>query len=1171
MKSAKRLQRTKNAAGIAKHMQRSKKNAFTKKESKMNMINPLETEKDFGADRPGAGQRMSILSHGAVQPNFPSIRDPYNITSNYMEGGTRGSTLRPPSSRQTTRSSRFGSQSSSTTTVSRNDSAIGDVGGGYERYSRANPKLTQFEVVKKRIDKTIRNYEQALHNPYSENANDEEKFLLGITSKMDKVKNHMMRIDIAMLVDRYRRLMERFGVNNSKHNEEVDDKDIEGLLDEIEEWVNKANEFECEDAALDNMNDETFSQLINVDHELMVEDDLAQLKDKFRQLGKMNRALGRANNLSKREKALLLEEKQILQNDVADKLSANNQARNNNAGFMHAADEIFHLMEKSRAEGGGKDAARYQEEVAAVLRELVKRDQLAGGQSKKMKSVQAELDMTKTDFNMLIAEHKTLKVEVDSLRDKYDKACVDLGGCRKKILILQKNNKDGAKTLEALKRVDDADSQGGGKALHEERLKTKRLEETLKVLENKYNCMKEDLDAKDHLLQDKQHQLSDAERRASQMTDVGATKGKKGKAKRTLKPAASLAKVSEDGSSDEQIAKLKSDLSAATQRMESSVRNEQLISQSLAKREAEMKQLQDQYQQTIKKLDFQSRELEMVKANLEVMERQNGKAARKVEPVQTGTVKKMKACITQTEANPTKNLITQCDIPAEEINLGEIEARGGLPNLNLSTIIQILNHKAGITDVARVLKFFKKTNEREVKQIQIQICGGEPLHGGEQADLSFLESGAGGPEIDVGALGEAHDQAKEAAMCFLTNANHIGEKIGEMMGQFRSSFNIGDAQEDKNRLNRLDEMCEEIEFHIDSAIPGFGENLAKAEAKSKGKPLPSSINARNQLNQRVIGRMAEMKAHDFRIIGQQLMSAVDRSVDMFSTFALDECQKMNIENRNLRKRLANKTNMGGYANDSWDQGGDTKMNNPDKVLDDIENILQSRLSNARKRSSVCISSQILNPRNMGTGGLTVKSMNTNRGGVGNMSIKSDPLPSSSVVQRKPSVMSIMRSMGPKTSSEAPGLSSTANRQSITGNFGVSPMPRPGTQPMVRSVRSNQRVSHTSAGSTQHSQHTNGGETQRWMGRFERELQQTKLRNRRAQANRARPELGIGLGLMGRASASQQSFHNIKRQGNEKQGNKNNRLESMLTSDAIKRNRLNPVFGSNLPRNVRNFR
>merc|ERR1711881_139156 len=153
---------------------------------------------------------------------------------------------------------------------------------------------------------------------------------------------HMMRIDIAMLVDRYRRLMERFGVNNSKHNEEVDDKDIEGLLDEIEEWVNKANEFECEDAALDNMNDETFSQLINVDHELM------------------------------------LEEKQILQNDVADKLSANNQARNNNAGFMHAADEIFHLMEKSRAEGGGKDAARYQEEVAAVL---------------------PELDMTKTNFN----------------------------------------------------------------------------------------------------------------------------------------------------------------------------------------------------------------------------------------------------------------------------------------------------------------------------------------------------------------------------------------------------------------------------------------------------------------------------------------------------------------------------------------------------------------------------------------------------------------------------------------------------------------------------------------------------------------------------------------------------------------------------------------------------
>jgi len=173
-----------------------------------------------------------MIARGELQPSFPSIKDPFNITQNYMEGASRGSraVLFSKLSRSTL------SQRSSCSTLSKAGSCVRiDTGNGYNDRNH-NPKMAQFEMVKRRIDKTLRSYEEATHNAVSENMNDEEKFLQGIMEKLDKgVKNHMLRIDVAMLVDRYRRVTDRFGLSNSRKSAEIDEEHIDDLLDDIEE------------------------------------------------------------------------------------------------------------------------------------------------------------------------------------------------------------------------------------------------------------------------------------------------------------------------------------------------------------------------------------------------------------------------------------------------------------------------------------------------------------------------------------------------------------------------------------------------------------------------------------------------------------------------------------------------------------------------------------------------------------------------------------------------------------------------------------------------------------------------------------------------------------------------------------------------------------------------
>lgn len=69
--------------------------------------------------------------------------------------------------------------------------------------------MTPFEVVKRRIDKTFRAYEESNANA-NKGQSEEEVFLEKIMARLDKVKHYMLRIDIAMLVDRHRRLLDRY-------------------------------------------------------------------------------------------------------------------------------------------------------------------------------------------------------------------------------------------------------------------------------------------------------------------------------------------------------------------------------------------------------------------------------------------------------------------------------------------------------------------------------------------------------------------------------------------------------------------------------------------------------------------------------------------------------------------------------------------------------------------------------------------------------------------------------------------------------------------------------------------------------------------------------------------------------------------------------------------------
>ena len=185
-------------------------------------------------------------------------------------------------------------------------------------------------------------------------------------------------------------------MTNKKGTEEVDTEQIDDMLNEMDEWVARCNDIGKEADDIEAMDDVQFEEMCNVDREHMVEGDLQRLKEKF---AKLYGVKDKLKDAGQQDAAALLEEQERLQAEVAAQIKENNEKKSNNQGFLNAADEIFHLMEKARAEGGGKEAAAYQQEVADCLKELVKRDQLASGQSKKAKKQTQELENMKKEYH----------------------------------------------------------------------------------------------------------------------------------------------------------------------------------------------------------------------------------------------------------------------------------------------------------------------------------------------------------------------------------------------------------------------------------------------------------------------------------------------------------------------------------------------------------------------------------------------------------------------------------------------------------------------------------------------------------------------------------------------------------------------------------------------------
>merc|ERR1712032_318340 len=155
-----------------------------------------------------------------------------------------------------------------------------------------------------------------------------------------------------------------------------------------------------------------------------------------------------------------------------------------------------------------------------------------------------------------------------------------------------------------------------------------------------------------------------------------------------------------------------------------------------------------------------------------------------------------------------------------------------------------------------------------------------------------------------------------------------------------------------------------------------------------------------------------LSPHDFRMIGTRVQGHIVRSVEEFGSFVVDEFSRVNNENRNLRKRLANnkqamnsQADMGGGMHEAF--AGDD--HNPDNVLDDIQNMLESRLNTVRRRTSTVNFSSLIAGKGIGGSGIQVKPRNlltSQRKRNENISTKSEPLPKRvSVVRRQPSVMS----------------------------------------------------------------------------------------------------------------------------------------------------------------------
>lgn len=140
------------------------------------------------------------------------------------------------------------------------------------------------------------------------------EFIEKVLNRLHNIRDHMLRIDVAMLIDRYRRVLERTGVAKERFSTTVNEDDVDNILLELEEWAQRVeNDQFGADFEYDLMDDDDFADLIKVDKEYMIEEDLAALKEKFKGLAKLNQVMAETVHHSHEEKAANEEQRKAIQ------------------------------------------------------------------------------------------------------------------------------------------------------------------------------------------------------------------------------------------------------------------------------------------------------------------------------------------------------------------------------------------------------------------------------------------------------------------------------------------------------------------------------------------------------------------------------------------------------------------------------------------------------------------------------------------------------------------------------------------------------------------------------------------------------------------------------------------------------------------------------------------
>ena len=462
---------------------------------------------------------------------------------------------------------------------------------------------------------------------------------------------------------------------------------------------------------------------------------------------------------------------------------------------MHATDEIFHLIEKARSEGDGVSIEDYQQQIAEVLKELVKRDADAKGQTKKIKEIEQKYNKTATDFQTLLSEHKVQHAQLESANVKNEQLMSEVATLRKKFAALQK---------EKLKTIQNAQIE---KSSEPEKTESQVKIEKEKIaafdkLQKQYRILEEQMKVKDQRLASVSEKLTQASKKLEQIEEVSEDtkneptpkKSKLVKNKPKTKTSTSQTQVINGG----EFEKLKKDLDAATKR-------EQLIAKSNEKLLKEIESLKLENESNSKKSELVQRELDNTKAELNHMKKAADKAPKTSVQKVTKPVISTRHAMMQTEKD-TKNFGANVHIPVSCPDLNE--------NSSLAKVVKVLALKGNIKDVAFVQKILKRSNEKEIRSIQQQITGYNAANG---PNLSVEQVS----EPDLHSDGVNDKMLEEILSTFSETLERVGDNIGNMVTNLRESVlssppESGDKQDTRkieNKLIALEENASEmVEF-----------------------------------------------------------------------------------------------------------------------------------------------------------------------------------------------------------------------------------------------------------------------------------------------------------------------------------------------------------------------